>query len=108
VDCAAARGPHRLLRQGARLVESVEDILQELETLIPVPARAPAAPTVPPPSEEERRVLALLENDDVDVDTLTRLSGLPAARVSVMLMALEMKRRVRMLPGRRVALRRSE
>ncbi len=40
---------------------------------------------------------------DLDVDSLIRMSGLKAAAVSSMLIALEMKKVVRMLPGRRVA-----
>ena len=108
IDSAGSRGPHRLLKTGARLVESVEDILQEFEFLFPAAPRdlaratAPAAPALSP---EEARVVAVLERDgETDADSLTRASGLTAGRIGALLVGLEMKRVVRMLPGRRVDL----
>lgn len=109
VDSAGSRGPHSLIRDGARLVESVDDILQELETLIPRPAaaRASAGAQGPRLTPDEAALVALLEGEgEMEVDRLIQLSGRAAADISVMLLGLEMKRAVRMLPGQRVALRR--
>lgn len=112
IDSIGARGPHKLIKSGARLVESVDDVLQELETLLPkAPARPPAesgaAVHGPRFTEDENTLLALIEPEgELDVDSLIRGSGLKASVVSVLLLGLEMKRAVKMLPGQRVGLRR--
>ncbi len=103
VDSPAARGCHRLIKAGARLVEDLEDILQEFEFLIPPDRRAAAeAAAGPPLSPEETRIVAALAEGEQDLDSLTRATGLAAAPLSALILGLEMKRVVRMLPGRRV------
>ncbi|MBP7830039.1 MAG: DNA-processing protein DprA [Kiritimatiellae bacterium] len=108
VDNPTSKGPHRLIKNGARLVEDVDDILQEFEFLIP-PEKKDAAdkldsrPTVVLSDLEQRIVRALWE-EPLDVDSLTRKSGLKSHEVSSLLIGLEMKRIVRMLPGRLVEL----
>ncbi|MEI7436286.1 MAG: DNA-processing protein DprA [bacterium] len=107
VDMPGARGPHRLLRDGARLVESADDILEELEQLLPAAARTQAdASARPAPTfgADEQRVLNLLEKDrELGVDELVRELNVPAGTLGALLIGLEIKRAVRMLPGRRVA-----
>jgi len=108
VDNAAARGCHRLIQTGARLIEDVDDILQEFEFLIPPDSRKKAAamdprPQVPLTPDEQVLVRALWE-EPLDVDTLARRANLTSAALSGLLLGLEMKRVVRMLPGRLVAL----
>lgn len=108
VDSPGARGCHMLIKQGARLCESIDDILEEFELLIPeAKARAdkemPRRPEVSLSAEEQAVVKALWAGA-VDVDTLARQTHLQSARLNVILLGLEMKRVVRMLPGRRVDL----
>ena len=111
IDSPGARGPHQLIKSGARLVEDVDDILQEFEFLIP-PGRANgkrADEERPRPAlmpDEERIAGALEDEGEIDLDQLCRLTGLGAARVGALLIGLEMKRVVRLLPGRRVELAR--
>jgi len=108
VDSSASRGAHRLLKNGAKLVEDAADIFEEFEYLIP-PDRAAsaAAPRAEWPfafDAEEAAVVAALARGGLDVDSLARQTGLPAARMGALLIGLEMKRVVRMLPGRQVEL----
>ena len=111
IDLPSSRGCHQLLRSGAKLVEDVRDIVEEFEFLLPGlagPAPAEAAPEAPAltfqfDADESRIVEALVEGA-VDVDTLARRLGLNPARLGAMLIGLEMKRVVKMLPGRLVEL----
>ena len=108
IDSFGARGPHRLLRNGAKLVEGVEDILEELGCLIPMPAGKDGAARRPALTEAESGLVALIEKDsEVDLDGLIRASGRKASEISALLMGLEMKRVVKMLPGQRVGLRKA-
>ena len=108
IDQPGAHGPHRLIRNGARLVEDIDDILQEFEMLLPTdPLKKAAAldslPRVQLSAEEQAVIKALFE-DPLDVDSLARRANLPMPKLNAMLLGLEMKRVIRMLPGRMVAL----
>lgn len=106
VDSFGARGPHRLIKDGACLVEGVEDILRELGVLLPASPRA--AERRPVLTEPEALLVKLIsEEGEADLDSLIRQSGRNAPDVSALLLGLEMKRVVRMLPGQRVGLRQS-
>lgn len=103
IDSFASRGAHALLKEGARLVESVEDICAELPYLFP--ARAPrgegAAPDMPRPrlGPSEEAVLARLSAEEHSIDEITSACGLPPAAVSAALLSLELKHLVNQLPG---------
>ncbi|MBT3294366.1 MAG: DNA-protecting protein DprA [Verrucomicrobia bacterium] len=102
IDNAYAEGPNALIRKGAVLVRGVQDILDECGTLW-CGARSDAtaaAQAVCALTEEESSLLEWLDKGEQGVDELIRLSGLPAARISSVLLTLEMKRLIRMLPGR--------
>ena len=108
IDQPGARGPHRLLKNGARLVEDIDDILQEFEMLLPTDPLKKAAALDSLPrvqlSSDEQAVLRALFGEPLDVDSLARAANLPMSKLSSMLLGLEMKRVIRMLPGRIVAL----
>jgi DNA processing protein len=107
IDCRMARGCHRLIRDGARLVESVDDILAELGPLFE-PTTTADGRQVHTPAElllddAEQRVLAAVDHRDVaDIDGLVETSGLTASQVLATIGVLEMRRIVRRLPGNRV------
>jgi DNA processing protein len=101
-----SKGCHRLIRQGAKLVEAAEDILEELGDLpfSPAPASAIAAaatPTAPAPETEEGRVLASLGHDPCSLDELAERSGLSADALLALLMGLELEGKIAPLPGNR-------
>lgn len=104
IDSATSRGAHRLIKNGAKLVEDVDDILAEFEFLVP-PEKQRAESHLPERPEvrlttEEQDVVRALWKGELDVDTLAREAKLNTARISSLLIGLEMKRVIRMLPGR--------
>jgi DNA processing protein len=120
-----ARGANDLIRQGAHLVESAEDVLAHLPAGPPVelvrrtlPLAAPRAPdseahtevTEPaePPGDEVAAALAalrtLLSPAPVTVDELIRRCPCSAPAVSAALLELDLEGRIERLPGNRVAL----
>lgn len=109
IDTPGAKGPHMLIKNGAKLVESLDDILEEYEFLIPAeeleaPIDAPAARPDVPMNSQESRVVEALWQEPMDIDTLAREVDLPSHELSGILLGLEMKRVIRTLPGRMVEL----
>ena len=86
---ANSRGTNRLIQEGAKLVSSAIDILEELN-LTQVPQQMEMAALIPA-SEVEARVLAQLGPEPCHADEITRGSGLAAAEVSSTLVMLELK-----------------
>ena len=93
-----AKGCHALIKQGAKLVESARDILEELR--LPAPAAA-AAPNDRPAEAGARRLLDALGYDDCDLDTIAARCGLPIPEIAALLTQLELENRVAALPGGR-------
>ncbi len=107
VDDRTAQGCHRLLRDGAALVESVDDILEHLGPLAH-PAPRPDGTEVRHPAELqlnefEQKVLGAVDTDPTSVDQLVVKTGLPVARILATLSVLEMRRLIRRLTGTTVA-----
>jgi DNA processing protein len=105
-DSMASRGCHRLIRDGARLVETVEDILEELGPLVHEVRTDPEEPPVRHPAELalsdlERSLLGHLDDQPTAVDDLIGRTGMTAGQVMATLSVLELKRLVRRLPGHR-------
>ncbi len=104
-----ARGCHQLLRSGAKLVESSEDILAELAPLIghmlqTAESTAPAQESDAPPDPEYAQLLQALQHDPCSIEQLSRQSELTIEQVSSMLLILELEGKVEALPGGRYAL----
>ena len=106
IDSPRSKGCHELIKKGAKLCESAEDILSEFEYLFPASNKrpSPGETGVLPAlelSENEQRVLDTLNLDnESSIDEVIRNSGLPSSAVSVALLSLEMKRVVKQLPGK--------
>ncbi len=98
-----AKGCHSLIRQGAKLVETADDILEELGALATVASEAirPAVPSAPVVAldNEYQQLLAALGDESVGVDLLVDRCGLTANDVSSMLLILELEGYVATVPG---------
>jgi DNA processing protein len=101
IDSPSALGSNRLIQQGAKLVIGVDDILDDLPLVFrnkpDLPAAAPVADLTP----DQQKILDAIGTDEAALDSVIATSGLTAAAVSSTLLALEMRRLVKQLPGKR-------
>jgi len=122
VHAVTSQGTHALLKQGAKLVTSVDDIVEELRLkplIVPrksdaaeaasqaaggtsSPARMVPARSLAGLLDDERQVLRQLQADrPSDLDAVALKTRLPVSRCASILLSLELKRLVRQLPGKR-------
>jgi DNA processing protein len=101
----ACRGSNRLIKEGAKLIEGAQDILDEI--LPQVDARQRAALHLDrtlteegvPLRKEETLVYEALSYEAQSIDMVIERTGLSVAEVSAALLSLELNRRIRQLPG---------
>jgi DNA processing protein len=133
IEAAGSRGTNRLIKQGAKLIENIGDIL---EVILPQAGLSPAMPSTPPPplSAGERptrqdnakesaapspdhaggltaaggALLPLITQKPIAVDDLIATSGLTAQEVLNGLLVLELQGLIRQLPGKMFQLKESE
>ncbi len=134
IEAAGSRGTNRLIKQGAKLIENVQDILEEI---LPQAGLSPALPATPPPppsavrmqarkdnpresadttspdrpgglATPEGTLLSLITQKPIAVDDLIDASGLTAQEVLNDLLVLELQGRIRQLPGKMFQLKESE
>lgn len=103
IDDPRAQGTNRLIKQGAKIITSFDDILEELKPQL----------RASPPQEESQNVLdekglapeeaavaAALGREPLHIDDVVLKSRRPLPEVTVILLTLELKRRVKQLPGK--------
>lgn len=105
ISSPLSRGPNRLIKQGARLVENVADILEEIGVSSLFKPQAGKTPVFPRLTDGEKAVYHLLSHEPAHLDELISRSGLPAQEVLAGLMFLEIKGLVRQMPGKFYVLR---
>ncbi|KAA3649661.1 MAG: DNA-protecting protein DprA [Proteobacteria bacterium] len=100
-----SKGCHRLIRDGAKLVETAEDILEEgvfSGYAAPAPPPPPATDTPAAGADpDSARLLAALGHDPVSLDTLAARTGLTADALYAILLSLELDGQLARLPGGR-------
>lgn len=94
-----SRGCHKLIKQGAKLVETAQDVLEELRWGAPLRVSAPTP--VSAQEETPNVLLTAMGFDPCGLDELTERCNLTADALSVMLLHLELDGRVACLPGGR-------
>lgn len=105
IHSPVARGCHKLIKQGAKLVETASDILEELGTP-PAPPALPLADAASPPpsvpqSEPQSALLAALGHDPCTLDELVSRTGIDAGQLLPELLTLELTGQLSPLPGNR-------
>lgn len=103
VDIPHSRGCHDLIKQGAKLTESAEDVCAEFEFLFSsLPHEKTEDSSVPLTNftPEESKIYEILEEEPLSIDMIIEKCGLPVATVSSTLLRLEVKKRVKSLPGK--------
>ena len=98
VHSPLTKGCHSLIKQGAKLVETAEDILEEL---LPGAARGRPSGAALPASEPPHPALVHLGYDPCDFDALAARSGLPADALAALLTEWELQGLIEALPGSR-------
>ena len=114
VDSPGSAGPHLLIKEGAKLVERIEDVLECLGQVGQIldehaqqttanaqnknePSLFDAAAL--PLTEPEQAILAQLDHEPVHVDQLVTRTNLPASAVNATVMSLQLKGAIKQLPG---------
>ena len=120
VDSPKSYGTHRLIKEGAKLVQDVDDVIEELG-MLRMPSGEDSHPEkqtqksgatsatadllagaerCPDLAGEEKRVYGILSSDPCQIDIICNQTNMPASKVSSILMMLEIKGLVKQLPGK--------
>ena len=102
IDSKKSEGTHWLIQQGAHLVQSVRDVLEELELAVSMHQVDcnPDVGSVPEDlSVQEKQLFSCIEIYPVDIDTLSVQTGFPPGTLHDLLLRLELKGCIRQLPG---------
>jgi DNA processing protein len=108
IDMPSSRGTNNLIKRGAKLVEGIDDILEEFPAAVrrafrqrspePGPTNAALMPTDLTP--DEVRILALVPPEETHIEAIIHASQLPAQAVASILLTLELRGLVRQFPGK--------
>ena len=104
IDSFTSQGTHDLIKQGAKLVESTEDIIEELEPLrssqtnqTRSESKTKIEPNLP---QEQKQVYSCLSCEPLHIDELAQKANLSYGRLLTCLLKLEYKKLVKELPGK--------
>src|SRR5262249_45110220 len=101
IDSPASAGTLKLIRDGATLVRGAEDVIEELDGVAPIVAPAPDKPAPSLKLDDRQLRVWTAISEPRHIDDLSRQLGLPTSELAGLLLALEMKKVIRRLPGSR-------
>lgn len=105
IDNLYSRGTHKLIKEGAKLVEEISDIIQELGPLAEVLSDDEASVANDPRdlvlNSQEKKIFSLLSSSPKDIDEIIRITKLPTSVVTSTLLILEIKKLAKQLSGKR-------
>jgi len=99
IQSPLARGCHELIRQGAKLVETPKDILEDWNSLHLAISPAKKSASIPGSDHPDNDLLRIIGYDPVSLNVLAARAGLDAATMNAQLLALEMDGWVELLAG---------
>ncbi|MFI4912800.1 MAG: DNA-processing protein DprA [Sedimentisphaeraceae bacterium JB056] len=114
IDSPMAKGPNSLIKQGAKLIEDIADVMDELgsigsqikDVVVDESQKAQSKKEAPlfdistvKLSEDEKTVYDNLSKQEIHCDTIIETTGLGAGKVNASLMALRLKGLIKQLPG---------
>jgi len=103
VTSRLSRGTHMLIKQGAKLVETVDDILNEIEAFKNLKTNHSSEENVNVPLElndDERTIYSVLKNDPIHIDEIITMTGINSAKALSILLSLELNGLLTQLPGK--------
>ncbi|UCF73093.1 MAG: DNA-processing protein DprA [Deltaproteobacteria bacterium] len=102
IESFKSTGTHLLIKQGAKLVENADDILEELGLNYPYSQEITGSKkmALPPLEEDEKTIYDTLGDYPIHIDQIVRYSKMDASRVAGLLTGLELKGVIKQLPGK--------
>lgn len=102
-----SRGPHLLIKQGAKLVEDVGDILEEILPILDSPfldqlrtqLTVPSSSPVPELSSEEQQIMKLIPLEPISLDEIISQGSYSSSEMMSILLSLEIKGLIKQVPG---------
>jgi DNA processing protein len=103
IDSPKSKGTNHLIKQGAKLVETADDIVSELSVEVQQalqPKRGSQKELTLNLPEDEQRVFDSIRDEEIHIDSISTRVGLPTHLVSGILVRLEIKGLIRQLAGK--------
>ena len=101
VDSRTSKGTHNLIKQGAKLVSSSEDVIEELMPDLKNYIRDVKPEGIKPPLDDlEKKIYPLLSSESKHIDQIINEVNLPASQTLGVLLKLQIKKLVKELPGK--------
>ena len=100
INSKTSQGTNAIIKQGAKLVTSAEDIMEEFKFLVPRKAAVPERDIVLKLDENQRKIFEVLSHEPIQIDKIVKRSGLTVSHALEILLDLELNGHVRQLSGK--------
>lgn len=97
-----SKGPHSLIEKGAKLITGAQDVLQALG--VKHYGVLPLQKIVTADSSDEQKIITVLQNEELLFDEISKKANIDAARLSIVLTMMEMKKKIKNTGGGKFAL----